>query len=59
MSKVVLLAAQITSTLQEIAGTANAMGQYEHHQSFTMPGLYRVVHVRPSLILQSHVAGPI
>lgn len=32
----------ITSTLQEIAGTATTPGQYEAHQAFTMPGLYRV-----------------
>jgi hypothetical protein len=31
---------------QEIAGTADTMGQYEHHQSFCMPRLYRIVHVR-------------
>ncbi|MCP3868197.1 MAG: sucrose synthase [Gammaproteobacteria bacterium] len=34
----------ITSTYQEIAGTGESIGQYESHQSFTMPGLYRVVH---------------
>lgn len=34
----------ITSTLQEIAGTADSVGQYEAHKAFTMPGLYRVVH---------------
>lgn len=34
----------ITSTYQEIAGTPNSVGQYESHSSFTMPGLYRVVH---------------
>jgi len=33
----------ITSTYQEIAGTADTVGQYEAHQAFTMPGLYRVV----------------
>ena len=33
----------ITSTYQEIAGTAESVGQYESYQSFTMPGLYRVV----------------
>ncbi len=37
----------ITSTFQEIAGTQDHVGQYEDHQSFTMPDLYRVVHVRP------------
>ena len=36
----------ITSTYQEIAGTDTTVGQYESHQFFTMPGLYRVVHVR-------------
>ncbi|XP_010269598.1 PREDICTED: sucrose synthase 2 [Nelumbo nucifera] len=34
----------ITSTYQEIAGTKNTVGQYESHASFTLPGLYRVVH---------------
>ena len=34
----------ITSSLQEIAGTDDTVGQYESHSSFTMPGLYRVVH---------------
>lgn len=33
----------ITSTYQEIAGTEETVGQYESHQSFTLPGLYRVV----------------
>jgi len=33
----------ITSTYQEIAGNDNSVGQYESYQSFTMPGLYRVV----------------
>jgi sucrose synthase len=33
----------IASTYQEIAGTETSIGQYEAHQSFTMPGLYRVV----------------
>ena len=33
----------VTSTYQEIAGTADAVGQYESYSSFTMPGLYRVV----------------
>ncbi|OGT05353.1 MAG: sucrose synthase [Gallionellales bacterium RBG_16_57_15] len=33
----------ITSTYQEIAGTAQTVGQYESYQAFTMPGLYRVV----------------
>lgn len=32
----------ITSTHQEIAGTEEAMGQYESYQFFTLPGLYRV-----------------
>ncbi len=34
----------ITSTYQEIAGTDDSLGQYESHMSYTMPGLYRVVH---------------
>ncbi|KAF6141215.1 hypothetical protein GIB67_024299 [Kingdonia uniflora] len=34
----------ITSTYQEIAGSKNTIGQYESHSSFTLPGLYRVVH---------------
>lgn len=33
----------ITSTYQEIAGREEGVGQYESYQSFTMPGLYRVV----------------
>jgi sucrose synthase len=33
----------ITSTYQEIAGTATTVGQYESYRSFTMPELYRVV----------------
>ena len=33
----------VASTYQEIAGTEEAMGQYESYSSFTMPGLYRVV----------------
>jgi sucrose synthase len=33
----------ITSTYQEIAGSADTVGQYESHQAFSMPGLYRVV----------------
>jgi sucrose synthase len=33
----------ITSTYQEIAGTEQTLGQYESYQSFSMPGLYRVV----------------
>lgn len=33
----------ITSTFQEIAGTAETVGQYESYGAFTMPGLYRVV----------------
>ncbi|XP_022966754.1 sucrose synthase [Cucurbita maxima] len=34
----------ITSTFQEIAGSKDAVGQYESHTAFTLPGLYRVVH---------------
>ncbi|MBW4696398.1 MAG: sucrose synthase [Aphanocapsa lilacina HA4352-LM1] len=33
----------ITSTYQEIAGTADSVGQYESHRTFTMPDLYHVV----------------
>jgi sucrose synthase len=33
----------VTSTYQEIAGTRESVGQYESYQSFTMPGLYRVL----------------
>lgn len=33
----------ITSTYQEIAGTADGVGQYESYGAFTLPGLYRVV----------------
>ncbi|DBB12256.1 hypothetical protein WJX82_005134 [Trebouxia sp. C0006] len=32
----------ITSTYQEIAGQPGHVGQYESHNAFTMPGLYRV-----------------
>lgn len=34
----------ITSTYQEIAGTDKSVGQYESYTSYTLPGLYRVVH---------------
>jgi sucrose synthase len=34
----------ITSTYQEIAGTSDTIGQYGAYRSFTMPGLYRVIH---------------
>jgi sucrose synthase len=33
----------VTSTYQEIAGTADGLGQYESYMAFTMPRLYRVV----------------
>lgn len=33
----------VTSTYQEIAGTDDAIGQYESYESYTLPGLYRVV----------------
>lgn len=33
----------ITSTLQEIIGTPDTMGQYESYQFFTMPDLYQVI----------------
>lgn len=33
----------ITSTYQEIAGNEKSQGQYESYQTFTMPGLFRVV----------------
>ncbi|MEN8139731.1 MAG: sucrose synthase [Thermodesulfobacteriota bacterium] len=33
----------ITSTFQEIAGSANVVGQYESYSSFTMPELQRVI----------------
>jgi len=33
----------ITSTYQEIAGTAYSIGQYESYRAYTLPGLYRVV----------------
>lgn len=35
----------ITSTYQEIAGQQQHVGQYESHDAFTMPGLYRVTSV--------------
>ncbi len=34
----------ITSTYQEIAGTDDSVGQYESYSTFSMPGLYRVIH---------------
>lgn len=34
----------ITSTYQEIAGTSETVGQYESFQSYTLPGLYRVLY---------------
>jgi sucrose synthase len=37
----------ITSSYQEIAGTEESVGQYESHQAFTMPGLYRVTSAGP------------
>ncbi|MBW2550788.1 MAG: sucrose synthase [Deltaproteobacteria bacterium] len=33
----------ITSTYQEIAGTADSVGQYESYSSFSLPRLYRVI----------------
>ena len=33
----------VTSTYQEIAGTDDSIGQYESYESYTLPGLYRVV----------------
>ena len=33
----------VTSTYQEIAGTAEQPGQYESYMTFTMPDLYRVI----------------
>ena len=35
----------ITSTYQEIAGQQQHVGQYESHDAFTMPGLFRVTSV--------------
>lgn len=34
----------ISSTYQEIAGSADIVGQYESYSTFTMPGMHRVVH---------------
>ena len=34
----------ITSTFQEIAGSADVVGQYESYASFSMPSLQRVIH---------------
>jgi sucrose synthase len=34
----------ITSTYQEIAGTADSIGQYESYQAYTLPDLYRVLY---------------
>jgi len=33
----------ITSTLQEIIGTEDTVGQYESYQFFSLPGLYQVI----------------
>ncbi|MCB9477753.1 MAG: sucrose synthase, partial [Deltaproteobacteria bacterium] len=33
----------IASTYQEIAGNDTSMGQYESYESYSMPGLYRVI----------------
>ncbi|AOX02968.1 sucrose synthase [Moorena producens PAL-8-15-08-1] len=33
----------ISSTYQEIVGTADSVGQYESYQNFTMPDLYHVI----------------
>ena len=33
----------ITSTLQEIIGTEDTLGQYESYQFYTLPGLYQVL----------------
>ena len=33
----------VTSTYQEIAGREDTPGQYESYQTFTMPGLFRVI----------------
>lgn len=33
----------LTSTFQEIAGTAGTVGQYESYRAYTLPGLYRVI----------------
>ena len=42
----------ITSTYQEIAGQQDHVGQYESHNAFTMPGLYRVTSVSPLHLLR-------
>lgn len=34
----------ITSTYQEIVGNIYSVGQYESYSTFTLPGLYRVIH---------------
>ncbi|MEM8781001.1 MAG: sucrose synthase, partial [Cyanobacteria bacterium P01_G01_bin.49] len=34
----------IASTYQEVAGLPNSVGQYESYHTFTMPGLYHIVH---------------
>ena len=50
----------IASSFQEIAGSPEVVGQYESHSSFTMPGLYRVLHVRVMVwpVLEScHLRG--
>ena len=48
----------VTSTYQEIAGTADAMGQYESYPSFSMPGLYRVVNGIDVFDSRFHIVSP-
>uniref|UniRef100_A0A2N9HD07 Sucrose synthase n=1 Tax=Fagus sylvatica TaxID=28930 RepID=A0A2N9HD07_FAGSY len=48
----------ITSTFQEIAGSNDTLGQYESHTSFTLPGLYRVVHGIDSFNPKFNIVSP-
>ncbi|XP_022137007.1 sucrose synthase 6 isoform X2 [Momordica charantia] len=44
----------ITSTYQEISGSKSRPGQYESHEAFTMPGLYRVVSEESKRLTKFH-----
>ena len=48
----------ITSTYQEIAGTDDSIGQYEAYGSYTLPGLYRVLHGADPLDPRFNIVSP-
>jgi len=48
----------ITSTYQEIAGTADSVGQYESYMNYTLPGLYRVVNGIDTFDTKFNVVSP-